>query len=365
MTELEQARKDINQIDLQMAELFEKRMKACSVVADYKIQNGLSIKDQAREDAMIDANRKLISNPEVESYYVQFLRKCIDLSCDFQAYKMQGMKVAYCGTEGAYAQIAAKKMFPTAQLIACPSFDEAYKSVEEGKFDCAVLPIENSYAGDVTTVMDLAFRGTLYINQMYDLPISHNIMGIKGTSLNQVKKVVSHPQALSQCSNYIKAHGYETEPYSNTALAAKHVKEMNDPTIAAIASEETAELFGLEILEHTINDSRNNTTRFAVFSRIKNTPAASKVKKGEEKCAIVFVVKNEAGALARTLNIIGAHDFNMRNLRSRPMQESQWEYYFFIEAEGNINTQNGKDMLNELQAICAKVKCIGSYFDVC
>lgn len=363
MTKLEQARETINKVDAQIADLFQQRMEACKEVANFKKENGLSIRDKEREAALIQANCKFIKNPEIESFYVQFLKNCIDISCDYQEQILQGMKIAYCGTEGAYAYSAAKTMFPYAQLFSYKDFEGVYHGVEKGEYDACVLPLENSYAGEVGTVMDLIFSGSLYINQVIDLPITHNLMAIKGSSLSNIKTVVSHTQALSQCANYLHSQGFESEPYSNTALAAKFVMEKADPTIAAIASEETAQLFNLEILDRSINDNKNNTTRFAVFSRIQNKPLV-KEKKENQHFILVFTVKNEAGALAQTLNIIGAHGFNMRNLRSRPMKDLQWSYYFYIEAEGNINSQNGKDMLTELSAICAKLKLVGSYFDI-
>lgn len=363
MTKLEQARETISKVDAQIAELFQQRMEACKDVAEFKKENGLSIKDEEREKALIEANRKFISDPSIESFYVQFLKDCINISCDYQSKILNGMKIAYCGVEGAYAHSAAKTMFPYAQLISCNDFEQVYRGVEKGEYDCCVLPLENSYAGEVGTVMDLIFSGTLYINQVIDLPIVHNLMSVKGSSLDKIKTVVSHTQALSQCASYIQNHKFETEPYSNTALAAKYVMEKGDETIAAIASEETAELFGLEILDRSTNDNKNNTTRFAVFSRSQNMPV-NKGKRTEDHFILVFTVKNEAGALAQTLNIIGAHGFNMRNLRSRPMKDLQWSYYFYIEAEGNINSQNGRDMLTELSAICAKLKLVGNYSEL-
>ena len=209
--------------------------------------------------------------------------------------------------------------------------------------------------------MDLIFSGDLFVNQVVDLPIEHNLLGTDEATIDSVKTVISHPQALDQCGEYIRAHGFETETFSNTALAARYVKEQNDATIAAIASDETSEVFGLKIVDKVINDSRTNTTRFAALSRAQNRPA-SMSSCAEENFILVFTVKNEAGALAQTLNIIGAHGFNMRNLRSRPMKDLQWNYFFYIEAEGNINNENGRDMLRELSAICAKLKLVGTYY---
>ncbi len=361
MNELELSRKKINEIDREMAELFEARMRICETVADYKKANGLSVRDAARESELIAKNRSYIRDGEIERYYVQFLKNTIDLSCSYQSGKMNGMRVTYCGVEGAYAYIAAKRMFPDAELVAFPTFEAAYAAVESGEYDCAVLPLENSYAGEVGAVMDLIFSGSLFVNQVLDVDITHHLMGIKGTAPEEIRTVLSHPQALEQCGEYIRRHGYDTQSFSNTALAAKHVQELGDRSVAAIASEQTAEIFGLELLDSNINDSKSNTTRFAAFSAAQNRPASTE-KREDENFILVFTVQNESGSLAKPLNIIGAHGFNLRNLRSRPMKDLQWNYFFYIEAEGNINTESGKDMLRELSAVCAKLRLAGTYY---
>lgn len=361
MNELEAARKEINRIDEKMAELFEARMNASAAIAEYKKNNGMSIRDREREKQLIDKNRGFIKSAEVESYYVRFIKDLINVSCEYQAQLMSGMRVAYCGVEGAFAHIAAKRMFPDAQLLPFGSFADAYQAVSSGDYDCAVLPLENSVEGEVGSVMDLVFSGDLYINQVVDLPVVHNLIGLPGASADGIKTVISHPQALGQCAEYIRGHGYASQTFSNTALAAKHVLELGDSSVAAIASAETAELFGLEVLDKTINDSRSNSTRFAALSRAQNRPASAK-KREDESFILMFTVRNEAGSLAQTLNIIGAHGFNMRSLRSRPMKGLQWSYFFYAEAEGNINTENGRDMLRELSAVCAKLKLVGAYY---
>lgn len=360
MTDIESARAQINELDAEMARLFEKRMEAAKAIAAYKKEHALSIRDIEREKDLIAKNRALISDAAVESYYVKFMENVIKLSCDYQAMLNRGMKVAYSGVEGAFGYIAAKRMYPAAELVSFPDFTDAYRAVESAEMDCAVLPLENSYAGEVGTVMDLIFSGSLYINQVYDLEVVHHLLGVNGATAGDIKKVISHPQALDQCDDYIRAHGFDTEISSNTAAAAKTVKELGDKTVAAIASDETADIFGLKILDGRINASSSNTTRFAAFSRAQNRPAPS-ADSDNEHFIIVFTVRNEAGALAQTLNIIGAHGYNMRNLRSRPMKDLLWSYYFYIEAEGSINTQNGRDMLRELSAVCAKLKLVGTY----
>ncbi len=361
MNELEISRKEISRIDAEMARLFEERMHTCENIATYKKEHGLSVKDSAREAELIERSRALVEDKELEGYYVRFLQNTIDLSCKYQTKLLGGMKVAYCGDEGAFAYIAARRMFPDSQLIPYSDFTKAYRAVESGECDCTVLPLENSYAGDVGTVMDLMFSGSLFVNQVIDLPVTHSLIALDSANADMIKTVVSHPQALSQCNEYISRHGFETKSYSNTALAVKYVKESGDPTVAAIASEEAAEIFGLKAIDIRINDNPNNTTRFAAFSRAANAPAAT-LKREDESFILVFTVQNKAGSLAKTLNIIGAHGFNMRSLRSRPMKDLQWNYYFYVEAEGNVNCENGSDMLRELSAICAQLKLVGTYY---
>ena len=363
MESLQNARNEIDAIDQEMAKLFERRMKVCRGIAEYKRERALPIQDSARESTVIDKGLKRIADPELQEYYACFLRDMMKTSRDYQTRLTEGMRVVYSGVEGAFAHIAAKRAFPNAQLFSVGDFKKAYRAVEAGEYDCAVLPIENSYAGDVGAVMDLMFSGSLYVNRMIELKVEHNLLACPDATMEGIRTVVSHPQALEQCAEFIRAHGWETLAYTNTAVAAKYVSEANDPTIAAIASDETASLFGLNILAQGVNASQVNTTRFAVFTRALHLPDP-KNNDGSDHFILVFTTRNEAGALALPLNIIGAHDFNMRNLRSRPMKDLNWSYYFFVEAEGNINTQSGQNMLSELSAVCAKLKLVGTYSEV-
>lgn len=360
MNELEEARKIINQVDKEMASLFERRMYASELVAKYKKEHGLSILDEAREKEVIDKNSSLVENPIYREYYAEFIKETMRISRSYQGRLNNGLRVAYSGVPGAYAYIASKKLYPEATLVSYADFEGAYKSVENGESDVCVLPIENSYAGDVSTVMDLMFSGTLYVNQVVNLPITHCLMVNKDVELASVKRVVSHPQALAQCAGYIKEMGFEGVTYENTALAAKYVKESDLKDTAAIASYETAELFGLKVLASGINASRTNTTRFVAFSRAKNI-VNTQARKMNQHFILMFTVRNEAGALAKTIDIIGAYGFNMRNLHSRPMKELLWNYYFYVEADGNVNTQSGQDMLRALGATCDKLKLVGTY----
>ena len=163
------------------------------------------------------------------------------------------MKIAYSGIEGSFASIAAEKIFPDGTLVPCKSFKEAYDIVESGECDAAVLPIENSFAGEVGQVTDLMYEGNLYVNGVYPLRVSQNLLGVKGSTLSDIKKVISHPQALEQCLEYLDAHNIETEQSTNTARAALAVAQKGDKSVGAIASKKTASLYGLDVIEQDIN----------------------------------------------------------------------------------------------------------------
>ena len=341
-----------------MAELFVQRMRASEMVATYKQLHGMPILDPEREEAVIRNGSMRVDDEILRGYYIDFMRSTMAISRRYQHRLLEGMKVAYSGTEGAFAHIAASKLFRDAQKIPFPDFKAAYDSVVAGECDVVVLPLENSYAGEVGQVTDLMFSGPLYVNHVLPLSITHDLLATEGATLETIKTVVSHPQALSQCDDFLRAHGYSQTPYANTALAAKYVAELNDPTVAAIASGESAGKFGLKILTQGINQSQVNTTRFAVLSKSENQNVG---KQHGAHFILVFTVRNEAGALAQALNIIGSHGFNMRTLRSRPMGELLWQYYFYMEAEGNIRSSEGEKMLEELAVYCDKIKCVGSF----
>lgn len=349
----EEARNIISEIDKNMAELFEKRMETVKMIADHKKATGIPITDPEREAVLTENNIKYVSN-EFQGYYRNFFKTTLDVSKEYQRKLIEGSRIAYQGVEGAFSYIAAGKIFPGANLISYPDFASVYKAVESGECDEGVLPVENSYAGEVVQVLDLMFNGSLYVNSIHNLKIHQNLVAVKGTKLSDIKKVISHKQALAQCMDYIKENNFETVEESNTAVAAKKVADACDPQIAAIASAETAALYGLEVIAPNINESDINVTRFAVISKTENK------KVDGNYSLLIFTVNNTAGALAKALNIIGAYEFNMSVLRSRPMKNTPWEYYFYVELEGNLNSEDGKRMLRALEVDCKQIKVLGS-----
>ena len=356
MTELEKARKIINETDKQMAKLFEKRMDAAKMVANYKKEHGLPIDDFAREEELIKRNTALVESEEYRSYYVNFLKDTICLSKKLQHRLLDGMRVAYSGVEGAFANIAAERIFPDAAAVACKDFKSAYDSVVNGECDCCLLPIENSFNGDVGQVLDLAFFGSLYITGIYEIEVVQNLLANEGATIESIKQVISHPQALGQCAEYITEHGFQTLESVNTAVAVRQVAQSGRTDIAAIGSNEAAKKFGLKKLEGHINQSGSNTTRFAVFSRTNR----SKTNK-DKHFIMLFTVKNAAGSLGKAISVIGEFGFNLKALKSRPTKELIWDYYFYAEGEGDIYSDYGKLMLKQLKKCCSNFKILGTF----
>ncbi len=358
MDKLIKARETISEVDKEIALLFEKRMEAVKLVAEYKKERGLPIFDSSREDEVIRSNLENVEDEEIREFYVPFIRSTMEISKRYQHRILEGANIAYSGVEGAFAHIAAGRIFPDGNRISYPDFRAAYEAVEKGECDCAVIPIENSRAGEVGQVIDLLFSGSLYVNGVYSLDIRHNLIGLEGVTEGDISKVVSHQQALDQCANYIRNQGYKSEAYENTAMAAKYVADLADPTVAAIASRETAELYGLKVVRENINEASDNTTRFVVLSR-------TLCKEKRDHSIIVFTVPDKAGALAHAINVIGHHGYSMRSIKSRAMKDLIWTYYFYVEITGDLQSRRGRYMLDELSDCCDRLKMIGTFKDNC
>ena len=352
---LDKAREIITEADAEMAALFVKRMRAVQICYEHKSRLGLPILDREREKAEVEKSAALIADEVLRGYYVDFLKHAISLSGAYQARMQSGLRVAYSGVEGAFAHIAAGRIFPQSVKVSCISFRDAYEAVLNGDSDVAVLPVENSYAGIVSQVVDLIFDGELFINGIYEMEIRQNLLGVPGASAKDIRKVISHPQALVQCREYILGKGFQTQEASNTAVAAREVAAANDQSLGAIASHQTAQLYGLQILEEDIHTDRGNTTRFAVLSGIR---AESPLM---DRSILLFTVRNKAGSLAEAIAIIGKYGYNMTSLHSMPLKRHAWEYYFYTEIDGTFENEQGRKMLEELKAVCERLRVAGSF----
>lgn len=356
MNKLEEARAKINAIDEKMAELFVERMAAVADVVAYKAENNLPVLDESREAEVLARNAARLDGTEhadLKQYYSRFLQDLMDVSKSWQQTVLNKNTVGYQGTDGAFSCIAAKHIYPDAKATAYPCFEDVFKAVESGEVAYGVIPFENSFTGEVGEVLDLLLQYDLHIINCFDLKISQNLLGVKGAVLEDVAEVYSHQQALSQCYDYCSNHGWQTVPYSNTALAAEYVAKSDDKTKAAIASLETAEIFGLCVLARNINTSAHNTTRFMVISREENFSG--------NRFNMLFTVGHEAGQLAKVMSIFGDFGYNLESIKSRPMKNLPWQYYFYAEIIGDLKNQQTAELLNKLKETCNLLKILGSY----
>lgn len=353
MKELTETREKINKIDREMAALFIQRMDCAADVIAYKKAKGLPIFDSAREKAVIEKNLAYIENKEYEAYYLDFITHLMNLSKSYQRKLDNANKVGYQGVEGAFSYIASTHLFPHEDKINFPTFQEVFQGVRDGDIAYGVLPLENSATGDVNDVLDLLFQYDCHVTAIYDLAIRQNLLGVKGAKISDIQQVYSHQQAIAQSKQFLSRYPFEIIPYANTALAAKLVQEMGDIHKAAIASKETAALYDLEILAEDINTANDNTTRFIVLEK--------DLRKEGNRFNLIFTVPHKAGQLANVIQTIGQNGFNMESIKSRPMPGCAWEYYFYAEIVGDINTSEAQKLLQDLNENCQTLKIVGVY----
>ncbi len=266
-------------------------------------------------------------------------------------------KVAFQGEKGAFSEEAALKFFKSEDIetIPCYSFEEVVELVQSGEADFGILPIENSVAGSVTQVYDLLFMTPLHVYGEVTLRVSHALLGVDSASLSTVKYVISHPQALAQCQNYIRRKNLQAIPEFDTAGSARKIKEMNNPEYACIASKRAAGIYGLKILDESIEDFPWNFTRFFILSR--EEPG----KSDYNKTSIVFSTRHKPGALLECLEAFAKRGINLTKIESRPDKKSPWQYVFYLDFEGHVTDKNVEDALIELLKLATFVKVIGSY----
>lgn len=354
MDELQAARAEIDAVDGEMAKLFCRRMDAVRAVAAYKRDRGMEVLDASREDAVVRSNLAKLPDEAYAGYYEDFIRHLMGLSRAMQRALLGRDAVAYQGAEGAFSFIALRRLFPHGRALGYATWDEVFAAVEQGEAAFGVLPFENSKAGDVSAVLDLCFAHKgLYVSDVYDLPIRQDLVGLPGAKLGDVRLVVSHEQALRQSARFLQSLGVATRAYSNTAEAAKYVAAQNDASVAAVASADTAALYGLEILAQGINTSADNATRFIVVG--KERPARG------DRFSLLFTVDHKAGALARVIRLIGEAGYNLESIKSRPMPGAPWEYYFYAELVGDVNDARSKALLQSLDTVCRTVRLLGVY----
>ncbi|MGF6905989.1 prephenate dehydratase [Fusobacterium sp. PH5-44] len=261
--------------------------------------------------------------------------------------------VAYPGIKGAFSHLASVSAFPNGEMISFPTFEDVARAVRESKVDYGIIPFENSFTGEVGEVSGLLRKFDIYVNGTLDLKIEQNLLGVKGAMLSDIKTVYSHPQAISQSIDFIRERKFNVISSLNTAIAAKYVSDENDKSKGAIASSITAELYGLDIIESNINTSHGNTTRFIIISKNYN-------EKGDY-FQFLFTIRHEIGSLAKLLTVIAEKGFNMLNIKSHPIIDQPWHYYFHVELEGDLSKGSTQRMLDDIKKYCIELRVLGGY----
>lgn len=376
MATLAELREQLDVIDSQLVELYEKRMDICGQVGDYKIETGKKVFDKKREREKLNQVTKDASNDFYKKGLAELFEQLMAQSRKLQyqmltkkgalgrlpfigvdALDVEDARVVFQGTDGAYSQAAMHKYFgKDVNSFHVQTFREAMEAIEEGSADFAVLPIENSSAGVVNAVYDLLVEFENYIVGEVVLPIDHALVGTEGTTLESIKRVYSHPQALMQSSKYLDDNSdWQQIGVANTAVAAKKILEENDPTQAAICSEHAAEIYGLKILDRHINHNDNNSTRFIIVTNQKI------FLKDANKISICFEVAHESGSLYHLLSHFIYNNLNMTKIESRPIEGKTWEYRFFVDFEGNMGQGAVKNAIRGLREESKSLKILGNY----
>lgn len=266
-------------------------------------------------------------------------------------------KVAFQGERGAYSELAVIQFFPNSTPIPARSFQEVIETLLSGLSDYAVVPIENSIEGSVNEVYDLLLQSDLFVIGETYQRIHHCLIAIKGTDRGSLKEVYSHPQALAQCRHYLNEKKLDPVPVYDTAGAVKMIKLGQNKSAAAIASKRAAEIYGMEILDVGIEDSKNNFTRFYILSR---DPTDTKPS-GNDGTSIIFSVKHAPGSLVNILSEFARREINLTKIESRPTKKTPWEYNFFTDFEGHVLDARIRDVLRVIEPKTAFVKILGSY----
>lgn len=265
------------------------------------------------------------------------------------------ISIGFLGITGSNSAVAAEKYDKRAVLKSFKSFSKIIKAAEDGDVDLGVLPIENSLEGRVKEVNDLIINNDISIIAEINLPISYSLLAHHETDKEEIRRILSHPQALGQCREYIEEMDLIQEPYHNTAGAAKKIAEEGDISAAAIAREECADIYGLKRVEDNIQDEKNNITRFIVVAREGRS-------KGD-KTSVVFSVDHKPGALHNVLKIFAELEINLTRIESIPNRSEPWRYYFHLDFLGGTEDEKVKEGLQRLKKKVSFYKHLGCYYE--
>ena len=378
--ELSDYREQIDKIDNELVRLFKERMEVAKGIAECKREKKLPVFDPARErEKLTDISKKM---PEQLKTYGESLYSLLfELSRAYQRKELsaenefaqkitnalestnkefpQRALVACQGVEGAYSTKACDKLFKNAEIMYFNSFEGVFSAIENGMCDYGVIPLENSTAGSVNLVYDLMMKYNFSIAKSVRIKVDHSLLVNKGVKLDEIKEVFSHSHAIAQCDNFLKGlNNVKITPCENTAIAAKRLFESGRRDAAAISSDNCAQIYGLERLCDSIQDTSNNYTRFICIS--KNL----QIYPGADRTSIMMVLKHQPGALYTVLSRLYALGINLLKLESRPLPDSDFEFMFYFDLEGSVYSKEFIEMFNDIEGICSKIKHLGSYNEV-
>ena len=378
--DLSQLRAEIDAIDEELVKLFCARMEVSARVADYKKANNLPIYHPGRErEIMQDVAKK--AGPELDSYARGLYTTLFELSRSYQSKRNdtatplyqkitasieattklfpQAPMVACQGVEGAYSQIACEKIFKRPFIMYFKNFEGVFNAIDQGLCQYGILPIENSTAGSVNKVYDLMFRHNFSIVRTFRLKVDHNLLANKGATLEGIREIYSHEQAINQCAGFLQnLNGVTVIPVANTAVAAEMVSRSGRTDVAALSSRSCAELYNLTCLRSSIQDAGNNHTRFICISK------DLEIYPGADKTSIMMVLPHRPGSLYKVLARLYVLGINVVKLESRPIPDRDFEFMFYFDLETSIYSEEFVQLMCELDDLCEEFRYLGSYSEV-
>lgn len=344
-------REKIDQIDNQILDLLNQRAGHVISVGKAKEGSEKAFYVPSREKAIYQRLTELNPGPFPNDAVCKVFREIISASLNMEL----PMQVAFLGPQSTFTHMAAMEQFGlSAQLVPLKSIPAVFEEVERGRAHYGVVPVENSTEGVVNHTLDMFVGSDLQVIAEVMLEISHNLLSKSG-QIDQISRVVSHPQALAQCRHWFEENLPDVPlvDVASTAAAAQLASE--DENVAAIASQAAVVQYGLQVVKPKIEDNPNNFTRFLVIG--KKTPERS----GHDKTSIMFSIKDEPGILYRMLEPFSKRLINLVKIESRPVKQKAWEYIFFLDLIGHIDDKKIHDAIEELRVHCHFLKVLGSY----
>lgn len=370
MNELEDCRKEIDEIDKELVDLFERRMNVAVRVAEYKKKNNLPIFNEAREKQVIEKNIGILKEKGYADLTRKFFNNLMELSRSLQENLLfkkskelkntvdtDSVKLGFQGVRGSFSEEALIKYFGICNNSkSYEEFEEVFEALKNEEIDYGILPIENSCTGAITRVYDLLAEYGFYIVGEECIKIDQHLMGIKGSTIENITEVYSHPQGFEQSREFLSHnHDLKLIPYHNTAISAKLISDLKDKSKAAIASKRAAEIYNLEILKEKINDKKDNHTKFIIIGR------DLEVNKECNKVTVVFSLEDKAGTLYELLRYFAENNINLIKIESRPNKHESWKYLLYVDFQGNIKDKQVKSSLELIEKNSGYFKVLGSY----